>query len=178
MTRILTVTAVTLLSAMLLGCGGTTTNTTTNLAANANASNSNNPLETTKKPAEEAKNNAPTMTPVIKAYCDAWAKNDEAALRKVYSAATLKEFETEMKAEKKKSLTELLKGDKITGKTCEASNETITGDRAVVSFKADKYPTGIKLVFIKENGEWKLTNEMPDFDAVKQAQPANTNTAK
>ncbi len=178
MTRISTVTAVTLISIAMLGCGGTTTNTTTNTATNANTTNTNNPLETTKKPAEEAKNNAPTMTPVIKAYCDAWAKNDEAALRKVYSEASLKEFEADMKAEKVKSLTEFLKADKIAGKTCEASNETITGDRAVVTFKADKYPTGIKLVFVKENGEWKLTNEMPDFDAVKQAQPANTNTAK
>ena len=165
--------AVTAISLAMLGCGGTATNTTTNTAANANTANSNNPLETTKKPVEEAKNNAPTMTPVIKAYCDAWAKNDEAALRKVYSAASLKEFEADMKAEKMRSLTDFLKADKIAGKTCEASNETITGDRAVVTFKADKYPTGIKLVFLKENGEWKLTNEMPDFDAVKKAQPAD-----
>ncbi len=160
----------------LLGCGGTTPNTN---APNTAASNANNPLETTKKQPEETKNNAPTMTPVIKAYCDAWAKSDDAALRKVYSAASLKEFEADMKAEKAKSLVDFLKSDKITGKMCDASNEQITGDRAVVTFKADKYPTGIKLVFVKENGEWKLTNEMPDFDAVKKAQPApNTNTAK
>lgn len=173
MTRLFTVTAITTIGLAMIGCGGTTSNTNT---ANTTGTNANNPLETTKKQPEEAKNNAPTMAPVIKAYCDAWAKGDDAALRKVYSAATLKKFEAGMKEEKAKNLIDFLKSDKIAGKVCEASNETITGDRAVVSFKAEKYPTGIKLVFVKENGEWKLTDEMPDFDAVKKAQPAaNTN---
>lgn len=176
MTRLFTVTAVTAISLAMLGCGGSTPNTAT---TNTNASNANNPLETTKKQPEEAKNNAPTMAPVVKAYCDAWAKSDDAGLRKVYSSATLKKFESDMKAEKAKSLIEFLKSDKIAGKVCEASNEQITGDRATVNFKAEKYPTGIKLVFVKENGEWKLTDEMPDFDAVKKAQPiANTGPPK
>ncbi|MBP9664532.1 MAG: nuclear transport factor 2 family protein [Pyrinomonadaceae bacterium] len=176
MRSLLMLIAVAIVSLGMLGCGGTTPNTN---ASNTKAGNANNPLETTKKQPEEVKNNAPTMTPVVKAYCDAWTKNDEGALRKVYSAASLKEFEADMKAEKAKRLIDFLKSDKITGKTCEASNEQITGDRAVVTFKADTYPTGIKLVFVKENGEWKLTNEMPDFDAVKKAQPApNSNAVK
>ena len=176
MTRLFTVTAVTAISLAMLGCGGSTPNTAT---TNTNAANTNNPLETTKKPPEELKNNAPTMAPVVKVYCDAWAKNDDAALRKVYSSATLKKFETGMKEEKSKTLIDFLKSDKITGKVCDASNEQITGDRAVVRFKAEKYPTGVDFVFVKENGEWKLTDEIPDFDAVKKAQPApNTNTAK
>lgn len=172
MTRLFTVTAITAISFAMLGCGGPAPNTNT---TNTTAANANNPLETTKKQPEEAKNNAPTMAPVVKAYCDAWAKSDDAALRKVYSSATLKKFETGMKEEKAKSLVDFLKSDKIAGKVCEASNEQITGDRAIVNFKAEKYPTGIKLVFVKENGEWKLTDEMPDFDAVKKAQPIANN---
>lgn len=176
MTRLVTVTAITTIGLAMIGCGGTTPNTNT---ANTTAANANNPLETTKKQTEEAKNNAPTMTPIVKAYCEAWAKNDEAALRKVYSAAAIRQFEAEMKEEKTKSLLKLLGPDKITGKQCDALNEQITGDRAVVRFKAEKYPDdGIQLVFIKEAGEWKLTTEIPDFDAVKKAQPVNTNTAK
>ena len=67
------------------------------------------PLADHKSDAPEATtNNAPTLTPVFKAYCDAWVKNDEAALRKVYSSDTLKGFEAEMKEDKAKSLIKFL----------------------------------------------------------------------
>jgi hypothetical protein len=136
--------------------------------------NSNNPLETTKKTPEPVNNNAPTLTPVFKAYCEAKIKNDEAGLRKIYSQATIKHFEEEMKKEKIKSLTKFLDVDKVTDKLCEITNEKITGDRAIARIKYDSYPNGIDVVFVKENGEWKMTDESPTFQAVK---PSNTNTS-
>src|SRR6187397_2046339 len=99
-----------LMAAMLSGCGGGTTTPNSNAVSTtaANKANSNNPLETTKKDPEALTNNAPTLTPVFKAYCEAKIKGDEAGLRKVYSQATLKHFEDEMKKEKIKSVVQYL----------------------------------------------------------------------
>jgi len=166
-----------LISATFSGCGGTAPTNTNNgnsAAANDNASNS---VETTKAPADPTMNNAPTLTPVFKAYCDAWVKNDEAALRKVYSSDTIKYFEGQMKEEKAKSLLKFLEDDKVSGKLCEVRNEAITGDSAVAEIRADAYPNGIKIVFVKEGGEWKMTNKSPALDSVKSS-ATNTNTAK
>ena len=60
-----------------------------------------------------------------------------------------------------------LEDDAVSGKICEARNEVITGDKAVAEIRADSYPYGIKVEFVKENGEWKLTNKYPNIDAVK-----------
>lgn len=162
-----------LASLVMSGCGGIVPNTNTTTANG----NSNNPLETTKKPEETTKNNAPTLTPVYKAYCDAWVKNDEAALRKVYSAETLKGFEADMKTEKSKSLLKFLVDDKVSGKPCEVKNEKIDGDKGVAEIVSDRYPNGFPIIFVKENGEWKMTTRSPVIDSVRQG-AANTNTAK
>jgi hypothetical protein len=161
--------------AALAGCGGGTTpaNSTT-VNGNSTAPNSTNPLETKKNAPEATTNNAPTLTPAFKAYCEAKKKDDEAALRKIYSAGTLKSFESQMKAEKIKTLTEFLKDDRVSDKLCEISNEKITGDRATALIKYDSYPNGVEVVFVKENGEWKMTNESPTFQSVKQS---NSNSA-
>lgn len=166
--------SVVLSSVLLSACGGTATVTNNAPAANTN---SNNPLETTKKTPDQIVNDAPTLTPVFKAYCNAWAKNDVAALRKLYSQNTLKEFDAGMKAEKIKSLLKFLEMDRISGTPCVARNEQITGDTAVAELTADIYPKGFKMVLVKENGEWKLTTRGPDIDSVKQS-AANSNTAK
>src|SRR5690348_11034618 len=86
------------------GSGGTNSTTANSNSKTANTANANNPLETNKKAPEAVTNNAPTLSPVYKSYCDAWAKGDEAALRKVYSADTLKQFDADMKKEKATSL--------------------------------------------------------------------------
>jgi hypothetical protein len=167
-----------LLAAVLSGCGGATTTTPNSNAVNAttaNKTNSNNPLETTKKEPEGVTNNAPTLTPVFKAYCEAKIKGDEAGLRKVYSQGTLKHFEEGMKKEKIKTLVQYLELDKVTPKLCEINNEKITGDRATARIKFESAPNGIEVVFVKENGEWKMTDESPTFDAVKSS---NSNTTK
>jgi hypothetical protein len=175
-TNIALVLALILLSIALSGCGGPSSAPNTNTGSTATA-NSTNPLETNKAAPEQVTNNAPTLTPVYKAYCDAWVKNDEAGLRKVYSADTLKQFEDEMKEEKAKSLLKLLSADKVSGTPCEARNEKITGDTATATIVSNKYPNGLPVVFVKENGEWKLTNRSPSLDAVTKSAPAQ-NTAK
>lgn len=154
------------LCAMIAACGGTAPANSGNANTAAN-NNSNDPTATTKPAKEPTTNNAPTLTPVFKAYCDAWVKNDEAALRKVYSSDTLKIFDQQMKEEKTKSLIKFLEDDKVSGTPCEVTNEVITGDSAVANIISNKYPNGIKIVFVKENGEWKITNKSPSLDAAK-----------
>ncbi len=152
--------AIFLLSIASFGCGGAAPNA--NTTANGN---SNTPATT--NTADQTTNAAPTLTPVFKAYCAAMVKKDEAAVRNLYSSDTIKYFESMMKEDKIKTLLEYLEGDIVTGNICEVSNEVITGDKAVAKIRADGYPNGIDIEFVKENGEWKLTNKSPAIDAVK-----------
>ena len=156
-------------------CGGVAPANSGNTTANVVKANTNSPIETTKAPAEVTKNDAPTLSPVFKAYCAALKSKDEAAIRKIYSQDTIKFFEAQMKAEKVPTLLKYLENDKV-DKTCEARNEQITGDKGVAEVKADSYPNGIKVVFVRENGEWKMTNKSPDIDNMKSS--ANANTTK
>jgi hypothetical protein len=149
-----------------IGCGGAanTSNTAANTATLTNANTA---------PKEETTNTAPTLTPVFKAYCEAMVKKDEAGLRKVYSADTLKYFEQEMKEEKIPNLIKYLEDEQISGKLCEVRNEVITGEKAVAEIRADPYPNGIKIEFVKEGGEWKITNRSPAVgDKPKDNEPA------
>ncbi len=162
-------------------CGGTgPANNPLSAAPVAPNANSGDPLATKTAPPEATTNEAPTLTPVFKAYCDAWVKNDEAALKKVYSADTLKSFETQMKAEKAKSLMKFLEDDRVSGTPCEVRNEKITGDTAVAEIRANKFPNGIKVTFVKEKDGWKLTNKYPALDTGAKsdsAPAANSNAA-
>ncbi len=179
--------AITLLIFTILtfGCGNSETTNSNQNSVNTPKSNTNattnaaNTLETTKKPEVATTNNAPTLTPVIKAYCEAIIKKDDAALRKVYSQETLKIFEKDMKEENKKSLAEFLAElDPIKDvNQCSARNERIEGDKAFANIKNENMQSGIDIEFVKENGEWKLTNKSSDFDSVKQS-ATNSNTAK
>ncbi|MBK7393847.1 MAG: nuclear transport factor 2 family protein [Chloracidobacterium sp.] len=169
----------------IAACGGGTTppNANGGNTASPNSNGANAVAVTTPAP-EATTNNAPTLTPVFKAYCDAMVKKDEAALRKIYSSDTIKDFEEQMKADKIKSLMKFLEDDAVSGKLCEVRNEQIKGDEAVAEIRADSYPNGIKVVFVKEAGEWKLTNRSPAIDSVKQTATnppvanANSNAAK
>lgn len=160
-------------STLAIGCGG---------AANTNTANTTNSNASNTAPKNEITNAAPTLTPVFKAYCEAMVKKDEAALRKVYSADTLKYFEQDMKDNKISSLVKYLEDDAVSGNICEARNEVITGDKGLAEIRADAYPNGIKIEFVKENGEWKMTNKSPSVDGVRNsansdvapAAPANT----
>ncbi len=180
--QILIFCTVLIFSIFLTGCpsGQPTTNTNltngqTNIVDPNKPTNSN--LETSKTPTEATTNEAPTLKPVFKAYCDAKTRKDEAALRKIYSAATLKALEADMKADNEKSLIKYLEADQVSNELCEVRNEKIEGDVGTAEVKTKGMPNGVKLQFVKENGEWKLTNQVPDFESVKKA-AENTNTAK
>ncbi|HXF43237.1 MAG TPA: hypothetical protein VNK26_05815 [Pyrinomonadaceae bacterium] len=120
------------------------------------------PLATKKQTPEPTTNNAPTLGPVYKAYCAAWEKRDEAALRRIYSSDTLKDFEQQMKRQGYKNLMELLAEDNASTQFCEVRNEKINGNEATAEVRTKGYPNGITIVFVKENGEWKMTNRQPE----------------
>ena len=46
----------------------------------------------------------------------------------------------------------------MSGKLCDVRNEQITGETAVAEIRSDLYPIGLKIIFAKENSEWKMTN--------------------
>ncbi len=176
---IFTILAVTVLT---FGCGGAETpNKTLNSnGTTANSgTNSDNPLSTTKTPEIATTNEAPTFTPIVKAYCEAMLKKDEAAVRKAYSQETLKIFEADMKDEKMTSMVEFLAStDPIKDVSkCGARNEKIEGDKGSALIRNENMPNGVTIEFVKENGEWKLTTKSPDFDKVKDS-AANSNAAK
>ena len=157
--------ALILSSLFISGCGDSTTPTNSNNAATNRPANGNTNVNslTPQTPTPEAtSNNAPTLTPVYKAYCAAWVKKDEAALRKVYSSDTIADFEKTMKEDGIKSLADFLSDDKASNELCEARNEKISGDTATAEVRTLGYPNGIVVVFVKENGEWKLTNRRPE----------------
>ena len=168
----------------LVGCSvSETTNTsantnTVNKTANVASGGANNPLATTKASEAPTTNNAPTLSPVIQAYYEALKKKDDAELRKVYSRETLKNFEGDMKNENKTSLFEYLtENEGVPDKPLEVRNEQIQGDLAIAEVRGGNYPVGNKIKFVKENGEWKITDESPEFESVKQS-ATNSNSAK
>ena len=153
------------IAAVAVGCGDSappanTANTNTGIRnANAPASNTNSPVAVSTATPDQVTNNAPTLTPVYKAYCAAVVKKDDAAVRKFFTADTLKSFDEGMKDEGIKSLSEYV--DKVTNEVCEVSNERVKGDKAVARVKTVSYPTGFEVLFEKENGEWKMSNMDP-----------------
>jgi hypothetical protein len=151
------------ISLFAIGCGGPApaNNAPANNAAVPPA-NSNNVLQTTTPTPESTTNNAPTLTPVYKAYCASVVKKDDSAIRKYYSADTLKSFEEQMKEDNIKSLSKFLEIDQVSNELCEVRNEQFSGDTAVAEIRTKGYPNGIKVVWVKENGEWKMTNRRPE----------------
>ena len=163
--KLLVIVVIVAVSGLLLACGGPAAN---NANTNTARLDTNNPVT----PAPPT-NDAPTLKPAFQAYGAAWQKNDEAALRKVYSAETLKTFEEQMKDEKEKSLLKFLETDRVKGSQCEITNEQINGDKASATIKTNVYPRGLAVEFVKEGGEWKLTNRSPSISSVT----SNTNAA-
>jgi hypothetical protein len=158
-------------------CGGpATNNAVTNSGNAANTGNSKTLAVQTPTPAAVT-NNAPTLTPVFKAFCEAVNKKDEAAIRKIYAAETMKDIEKQMKEGGYKSLSAYLEDDKY-NKICEVQNEEISGDTAWAVIKGDSYPNGIRVQFVKENGEWKLTTKSDAISSMKPSTASNANAAK
>ncbi len=110
---------------------------------------------------------AVTLKPLIDAFCSARRANDETALRKLYSAATLKNLLSETQAEGKTKITEYLSSEPV-GDNCKVVNERIVGDTGEANVITKTYPKGIRWTFVKEGGEWKFTDQSSDFQKVKQ----------
>jgi hypothetical protein len=171
-------------SIIFAGCGGgvqPVNNAANNNAGNANAvvvNNSNNLIQTNKKPEAATTNDAPTLAPVVTAYYDALKKKDEAAVRKVVSQDTLKVWDADMKAAKQTSLIAFLtENDVIPDKPMEVRNEKIEGNTGVAELKGGSYGVWTPFKFVRENGEWKITNQSPDLDNVNKP-ASSSNTAK
>lgn len=157
----------------LTACGGG--NPAPNAAANTNtaaptnnntaAPNSNSEVATTIPTQPPTSNNADTIKPVVMAYYEALKTKNDAALKKVYSKQTLMSLEKDAQEEGKQSLVEFITElEPVPAQPFEVRNETITGDVAVAEIRGGAYPNGIKIKFVKENGEWKMTNESPEFE--------------
>lgn len=167
----------TLILLTFAGCSTTenTPNTanTVNKPANANSnttlsSDNSSPLNTTSTPKAETVNEAATLSPVAQAYCEAVRKKDDAGLKKVYSAATYQKLLADAKEAEKTSVADFLSEIEDVGtKPCATRNEQISGDKAVAEMTTETYPNGIRINFVKENGEWKMTNESPDIPVKK-----------
>lgn len=158
----------------IAGCGGDGAGNTAadgaekaNTAAPSNDAGNDpfNEIETTPTPEEKVE--AVTLKPVVAAYCEAMRKKDEAGLRKVYSAATIRGFEADMKAEGISSIAAYLSTEPV-GNRCEVVNERIQGNVGEALVSTETYPNGIMIKFVKEGGEWKMTNQSSDFDAVRK----------
>lgn len=173
-----------LFAVFLVGCSGggsETSNSAVNTApknTNIAASGAGDSLATTKAPEAATTNNAPTLAPVVQNYYQALQKKDDQALKRIYSQATLKSLEADMKSEKKTSLVEFITElEPVPDKPFEVRNEQIQGDTAIAEMRGGSYPNGIKIKFVRENGEWKMTNESPDVQSVKQS-TGNSGAAK
>lgn len=170
------------LTVFLIGCGtaenSNTTINTKSSTANTATGNADNPLGTTKAPEAATANNAPTLAPVVQAYYAALKTKNDAALKKIYSQETLKSLEADMKDEKKTSLSAFITElEPVPDRPFEVRNEQIQGDSAIAEMRGGSYPNGIKIKFVRENGEWKMTNESPEIQSVKQS-ASNSNSAK
>lgn len=155
------------IAAVAVGCGdpaapanGNSGNAGNRNAANAPAANANSPVAVTTPTPDQVTNNAPTLTPVYKAYCAAVVKKDDAAIRKFFDAETLKHYEEQMKDEGVKKLSEYV--DPVTNEVCEVSNERFKGDKGVAKVKTKSYPNGYEVLWVKEAGEWKMSNIAPE----------------
>lgn len=142
--------------------------TDSNTATNANTNSA--ALGTTKSPEAATTNNAPTIAPVVLAYYEALKKKDDAGIKKVMSQTTLKTLEADMKTEKKTSLAEYIAEiEPAPDKPFEARNEKIDGDTAIAEIKGGGYAVWTPVKFVRENNEWKMTNQSPDFDSVQKS---------
>ncbi len=152
-----------------------TINNNINATENMNANNSSMPenpqnsdplsAETIEKPTERVQ--AETLKPVVDAYCAAMRKKDDAGLRNVFTPATVKALEADVKADGLGSIAELLELEPV-GDGCQVVNETIQGNTAQATVITQTYPTGTSFTFEKVGKDWKMTRKSADFDRVDQ----------
>ena len=135
-----------------------------NADANTTSSTTNAPaINTVSTPPPTTVNQAETLMPVVRAYCEAIRKKDDAGLKKVLSAETFNTLERDAKDDGKSSVAEFLNSIEDVGtKPCGTRNEQINGNTAIAEVTTESMPNGARIKFVKENGDWKMTNESPD----------------
>jgi len=144
-------------------------NQNTNIS-DVNNSNTKNPLETTvANTAPKELNEAVTLKPIVDAYCAAINSGDDAALKNIYSKASWNALSADSRSEGQKSVAKYLGDSEPTGGKCRVVNEKMSGDVAEAIVITQTYPKGVPLKFVKEDGNWKMTNQSSDFDAVRQS---------
>lgn len=147
---------------------------TFNKNTNAAPVNTNNPLETTKKPETATTNNAPTLTPVVEGYYAALLKKDEAGAKKFLSQSALKYWQEEMKSEDMPTLLAVLEDNEAPVEVKrEVRNEKITGDTAVAEIRGGSLGVWTPIAFVKENGEWKFASSKESLALQETGKPAS-----
>ncbi|MEZ5308873.1 MAG: hypothetical protein R2684_17140 [Pyrinomonadaceae bacterium] len=111
---------------------------------------------------------AVTLKPLIESYCKARREKNEAAIRKLYSAASVRDLEAKAREDGEASIVEYLEVEPV-GSKCAVYNERVAGNVGEALVVTESYPNGSSWKFVKENGEWKMTNQSSDFDKVKAA---------
>ena len=141
-----------------------------NSASNSkNANKSKDPLKTEDLGNRNEVNKAETLKPIVLAYCSAINSGDDSALRSIYSQASWRALSSDAASEGQKSVAKFLSESEPVGKTCNVINERISGPVAEAVVITETYPKGVPLKFVKESGNWKMTNQSSDFDAVRKS---------
>lgn len=167
--KILSITFILSLVIIISGCSTETpkpnvANTANAHAPKANSNSGANNFGTEVKPVGDKTNDATSLAPVIMAYYEALKKKDDAAFRKFYSAAAIKELEAGMKTDGKKTIVSYIDASEPAGeKPFEVRNEKIEGDTAMAEIRGGAYDSWTKWKFVKENGEWKKVAPSEDL---------------
>ena len=114
-------------------------------------------------------NEAPTLGRVYMNICAALRRKDERSLERLYSEKSLESFRKEMRSEGVKTISKYLENDKASN--CYARDEQLIGDEGNATLYSNIFPKGIRVVFVKEKGEWKATNRSPSMEALKENLP-------
>ena len=112
---------------------------------------------------------ASTPTAAFKAYYEAIKNKDAAAVKRLFSKATLKEVENEA-TQKKKTYDEVFNegleraAKEVPPTIPETRNEKIDDQHATLEVKNDKKETWSTVKFVKEDDEWKISFADEDND--------------
>ena len=156
--------------ALLAGCNKGASNNAngTNVNGNSNAKTTISPggtttttTPTTTGTTSSATGSAATPTEAFKLYLDAVKRNDGAAVKSLFSQATIRMLE-DRAAKRKKTFDEVFNegfedAKKDAQSEFEAGEEKINGDRATLEVKDVKRNRSIPLNFVREGGGWKLS---------------------
>ncbi len=170
-----------IISVILTGCFGGETETSnisttnnsavnnTNVSENSVSENINKepaqtaPLGTETTPPPQKINEAPNLTALVTAFCNAVNSKNEAALQKVYSREAWQTMKNYAKAEGSTSVAAFLNDSEPVGNQCSVINEQISGSTAVARVTTETYPKGVELRFVKEGNDWKMTTQSTEF---------------